>query len=74
MNALEESPTPEWEALAKKLNSKTPKELEGASTVIYFEKAGLKEEALKKQFPAIKPQLTQDFDTAAASAASFGAA
>ena len=74
LKALEEMPTPDWESLAKKLNSKTPRELEGASTVIFLEKSGLQDEALKKQFQAIKPHLSHDFEAAAAFAASLRAA
>ena len=68
---LKESLTPEWLALAQKLNAKTPRELEGVSTVIYLENAGLKEEALKKQFQAIDPHLSQNYESAAAFAASL---
>ena len=74
LEALGENSTPKWVDLAKKLNAKTPQELEGASTVIFLENVGLQDEALRNQFQAIKPHLSQEFEAAAAFAASLQAA
>lgn len=73
LKSLEESPNPEWAGLARRLNDKTSRDLEGVSTVIYLEKAGLEGHALKTQFQAIKPHLSHEFEAAVAFVTSLNA-
>ena len=74
LSALNESPTPDWKDLAIRLNEKSARELEGVSTVLFLEKAGLTGSDLKEQFQAIKPHLSDEFDDAASFASAFLAA
>lgn len=74
LDTLQECHFPAWSELAKSLNEKSSRELEGISTVLYLEKAGLAGESLKEQFQAIKPHLSGDFEAAKSYVAALPAA
>lgn len=74
LDTLQESHIPTWSDFAKSLNEKSSRELEGISTVLYLEKAGLAGESLKVQFQAIKPHLSGDFQAARSYVSALSAA
>lgn len=74
LDTLQESHIPTWSDFAKSLNEKSSRELEGISTVLYLEKAGLAGESLKVQFQAIKPHLSGDFEAARSYVSALSAA
>jgi len=55
---------PAWKSLAVELNKKSAQELEAISTVIFLQKHGYKDKALKSQFNSLKPALKSGFDSA----------
>ncbi len=55
LSNLEKEPL--WSSLAKRLNTLSPRMLEGISTILFLCRRGLQGEELKNRFEALKPHL-----------------
>lgn len=53
---------PEWAKLAKELNGKTSRDLEGISTIMFLRRRGFAGERLQQRFAKLKPNLENRFD------------
>lgn len=55
---------PDWAALARSLNEKSPKELEAISTVIFLMREGCDDARLRERFLLLKPHLSHQMPSA----------
>lgn len=60
--ALAREEIPEWTKLAEELNAKSPTDLEGISTLLYFHQWGFEEEDWCEKFGELKAHLADRYD------------
>jgi len=54
--------TPSWAKLARELNERSANDLEAISTIMFLERSGVRDAALKERFSDLEPHFASDFD------------